>query len=294
MSLKHTNWKRHPGRARGGKGGEGLGEWVIGERPRATGIRTVSRHGISACASLFCVLKKEGRLDTAVVDVRTISRGSDTPSMRVGVDEAGKGPVVGSMFAAAVRAPTDALPEGVDDSKKLAPARREDLDRRLRADDRVRVAVVEISVERIDGDTDMNALTVAAHAEALARAAADGDRALVDAGEVDAERFAWRVRDGVPADIAVRAEHRADETDPLVGAASVVAKVARDAHVAALSERHAAYGGVGSGYPSDPDTRAFLREYVRARGHLPECARESWSTCDDVLAAAEQRALDEF
>lgn len=215
--------------------------------------------------------------------------------MRVGVDEAGKGPVVGSMFAAAVRAPTDALPVGVDDSKKLAPARREDLDRRLRADDRVRVAVVEIPVERIDAvDTDMNALTVAAHAEALARAAEDGDRALVDAGEVDAERFARRVRDGASVDVAVGAEHRADETDPLVGASSVVAKVARDAHVADLSERHAAHGGVGSGYPSDPDTRAFLREYVRTHGDLPECARESWSTCDDVLAAAEQRALDDF
>jgi ribonuclease HII len=89
----------------------------------------------------------------------------------------------------------------------------------------------------------------------------------------------------------LRAEHRADETYLLVGAASIVAKVARDAHVAALAEQ---YGDVGSGYPSDPATRAFLADYVAEHGELPPCARKSWSTCDDVLAAAEQSSLREF
>lgn len=224
-----------------------------------------------------------------------MTRATDPRSMRVGVDEAGKGPVVGSMFATAVRAPSGALPDGVGDSKTIAPAVRADLSECIRGDDRIEVAVAEIPVDRIDApDTNMNGLTVAAHAEALGRAARNGDRALLDAGEVNAERFARRVDEGVPADVTVAADHRADESDRLVGAASIVAKVRRDAHVADLSERHSAYGGVGSGYPSDPDTRAFLREYVRAHGRLPDCARRSWSTCDDVLAAAEQAALEEF
>lgn len=215
--------------------------------------------------------------------------------MRLGVDEAGKGPVVGSMFAAAVRAPPGVLPGEVDDSKKLSPTRRRELAERLRGNDRVAVAIAEIPVGRIDSPgQDMNGLTVAAHADALTRTAEDGDSALLDAGEVDAARFARRVDDGTPIDVEVGAEHRADETDPLVGAASIVAKVRRDAHVAALSERHAPYGGVGSGYPGDPDTRAFLREYVREQGRLPDCARKSWSTCDDVLAAAEQSALEDY
>ncbi len=221
--------------------------------------------------------------------------------MRFGADEAGKGPVLGSMFAAAGRAPTDALPEDVDDSKRLAPERRETLDAAIRRAGEV--AVAEIPVSRIDDpETDMNTLTVAAHAAAVSGVAEAGDAGLCDAGDTDEERFARRVAERVcaaraderadtDADVSLEARHRADGDDPHVAAASVVAKVARDAHVAELA---AAYGEVGSGYPSDPNTRDFLREYVAEHGELPGCARASWSTCEDVLAKAEQSALSEF
>jgi len=209
---------------------------------------------------------------------------------RFGVDEAGKGPVLGSMFAAAVVCDPDDLPEGVRDSKRLTPARREDLDERIRAV--ADVGVAEIAVERIDDpETDMNALTVAAQAEALDAVAADGLAGTVDAGGVDEARFGRRVAAGVDADVELVAEHGADDAYPLVSAASVVAKVARDAHVDALAE---AYGAVGSGYPSDPATRDFLREYVREHGELPACARASWATSRDVLAAADQSSLADF
>ena len=210
--------------------------------------------------------------------------------MQFGVDEAGKGPVLGSMFAAAVRAPAEALPDGIDDSKRLADERREELAARLRADDRVAVGLAEITPTRID-DGNMNDLTVAAHAEALSAVVEAGDAGLCDAGDVDADRFAARVAERVDADVTVAAEHGADGADDLVGAASVVAKSARERHVAALREE---YGAVGSGYPSDPTTREFLRDHVESRGELPACARASWSTCDDVLAAAEQAALGDF
>jgi ribonuclease HII len=220
-----------------------------------------------------------------------------------GVDEAGKGPALGSMFAAAVVADPAALPDGVDDSKRLQPARREELAARIRADDDVAVGVAEITVERIDDPaTDMNRLTVAAHAEALADAlqatgsvdgggSFDGLTGYVDAGERDADRFGARVADRVAADVDVRAEHEADATYPVVGAASIVAKVERDAHVARLAER---FGDLGSGYPGDPATRTFIRDWVRTHDGLPDCARESWQTCRDALAAAEQSGLDEF
>ena len=211
--------------------------------------------------------------------------------MRFGVDEAGKGPVLGSMFAAAVRADPERLPEDVGDSKGIAPARREELAAaiRERAD---AVGVAEIPVTRIDDpETDMNTLTVAAHAGALSAVARDGLSGCVDAGDTDAERFGRRVADRVEADLAVVAEHGADETDPLVGAASIIAKVERDTHVDALADE---YGDVGSGYPSDPTTREFLASYVAAHDQLPACARSSWSTCEDVLAAAQQSTLGEF
>jgi ribonuclease HII len=91
--------------------------------------------------------------------------------------------------------------------------------------------------------------------------------------------------------VDVESRHGADESDVVVGAASIVAKVDRDAAVAALAEE---YGEVGSGYPSDPTTREFLREYVAETGDLPACARRSWQTCADLLAAADQSALDDF
>ena len=211
--------------------------------------------------------------------------------MRFGVDEAGKGPVLGSMFAAAVRSEPAALPDSVGDSKGIAPAKRERLDADIRAAADA-VAVAEIPVARIDDpETDMNTLTVAAHAEALSGVARDGLAGLVDAGDTDADRFGRRVVDRVDTTVEITAEHGADETDPLVGAASIVAKVARDSHVAALAEAH---GDVGSGYPSDPTTREFLAGYVEDHGKLPDCARSSWSTCDDVLAAAQQSSLGEF
>jgi ribonuclease HII len=212
--------------------------------------------------------------------------------MDVGADEAGKGPVLGPMVAAAVRAPAGALPAGVDDSKRLSAARRTELADRLRDDPAVDVGVATVDPARIDDpETDMNGLTVAAQAEAIRAVAADDDAVTVDAGDVDADRFGRRVREAVDAAVRVRAEHRADEHHAHVAAASVIAKVERDARVEALSD---AYGEVGSGYPSDERTRAFLADYVRDHGELPACARASWATCDDVLAAAEQSSLSEF
>ena len=145
----------------------------------------------------------------------------------------------------------------------------------------------------------MNSLTVDSHASALAEVVASLPGApiagTVDAGDTDAERFGRRVADGVAARLdvtpSVTAEHGADATDPLVGAASIVAKEAREDVVADLADE---YGAVGSGYPSDPRTREFLGVWVDEHGELPACARESWGTSRDILAAAEQVSLGDF
>ncbi|MDZ7850048.1 MAG: ribonuclease HII [Halodesulfurarchaeum sp.] len=213
--------------------------------------------------------------------------------MPFGVDEAGKGPVLGSMFAACVVAEEDVLPPAIADSKSLTPERREELAAQLRADPDVSIGLAEIPVSEIDDPaTDMNELTVAAHARALEAVDVAGAKGYVDAGDVDADRFGRRVAARADADLEIRAEHRADERYPLVSAASVVAKVARDAHVVALEEEYDA--PIGSGYPGDERTRTFLGEYVETNGELPACARRTWKTSADVLAAAAQSDLDEF
>lgn len=242
--------------------------------------------------------------------------------MYLGVDEAGKGPVLGPMVAAAVLADPDSMPSGIDDSKRLSPARRESLDASIRETDGVAVGVAFVAPAEIDRpDTDMNTLTVSGQARAVRAALAADDRSgserdvasldepvriVADAGDTSEERFARRLAsslsgadapdtgaESTPA-VAVDAAHGADEDDPVVGAASVVAKVARDERMTAIDAEYPDYEGVGSGYPGDSTTRAFLREYVADHGGIPDCARRSWSTCDDVLAAAEQSGLDDF
>jgi ribonuclease HII len=155
---------------------------------------------------------------------------------------------------------------------------------------------------------------VAAHAEAIREVlgadassmdASEADEeattieGLADAGDTSEERFARRVADRVPEAVSLTAEHGADEDHAVVGAASVVAKVERDTHVAALADEYAAkfgdeVGDLGSGYPHDSSTREFLEAFVAEEGRLPECARRSWSTCEDMLAKAEQSGLGEF
>ncbi|MFC3959740.1 ribonuclease HII [Halovivax cerinus] len=234
--------------------------------------------------------------------------------MVFGVDEAGKGPALGPMIAAAVHVDDRTrLPDGMADSKDLAPDRREELAARLRSADDVAVGVRAITPATIDDpETDMNGLAVAAHAKAIEAALADAGLAdssldgsgvdddlptgTCDACDTDADRFARRVTDACSHPIDVAAEHGADADDPLVGAASIVAKVERDARMTDVADTYAdaGYGDPGSGYPSDPNTRAFLEAYVDETGTLPDCARQSWATCRDVLADAQQSGLGDF
>jgi ribonuclease HII len=174
------------------------------------------------------------------------------------------------MVVAAVRTEPARLPADVDDSKRLTPERRTEIAAALRADDAVALAVITVDPPAIDAPaSDMNTLTVRGHARAAGQIVRPGDRVVADAGDTSESRFASRL-------------------------ASTVAKVARDARIEAIDRTYPAYESVGSGYPSDPTTRAFLRAYVGDHGDVPPHARRSWTTCADVLAAAEQSALDEF
>lgn len=216
--------------------------------------------------------------------------------MVVGADEAGKGPVLGPMVAGAVRADPADLPAGLADSKQLTPARREELATALREHPEIRVATARIDPARIDApETDMNSLGVEAQAEAVAAVSESGDSVVADAADTDEARFGRRLREAVEKSgtaVDVTAEHGADESHAVVSAASVVAKVERDRLMADIDTEYDRE--VGSGYPSDPRTREFLADYVAEHGDLPACARTTWSTCEDVLAAAEQSGLSDF
>jgi len=210
----------------------------------------------------------------------------------VGVDEAGRGPVLGSMFVAAVLADPESLPTGIDDSKRLQPARRQALSERLESAQSTEIGLVEVTPDQIDDpETDMNRLTVDGHAKAVASVQYEPHSIVLDACDTSETRFADRVETKLDGATDLWAEHGADETHDVVGAASIVAKVARDAQIERLE---AEYGEIGSGYPSDQTTRTFLSDYVADTGELPPFARASWQTSRDALAGAEQSGLAEF
>jgi len=121
------------------------------------------------------------------------------------------------------------------------------------------------------------------------------DKVYIDLPEPDGERFGNKIRAALPNGSSVPeivAEHGADDTYPVVSAASILAKNGREDHVESL---HAKYDvDFGSGYPHDQPTQQFLQDYLNANGNLPEETRTSWSTAQRLQAQAGQRSIDSF
>lgn len=207
-----------------------------------------------------------------------------------GVDEAGKGSVLGPMVTAGVlaRDEKDLLALPLCDSKKLSPKKREEL-----YDEIISVGKIFTVIktpEEIDARmVTMSELTAACHAEVI-RNLLPGT-AYVDACDVNERRFGENVlrMSGVQAKII--SEHKADAKFPVVSAASIIAKVTRDRLVEDLIEE---FGNIGSGYPSDSVTIEFLTNYISEHNVPPGCARKSWQTVDDIIAKCSQRELSSF
>lgn len=212
--------------------------------------------------------------------------------MICGVDEAGKGAVLGPLVVAAVACREDAecREVGARDSKQLSPLQRARLFQEITT--RFRYAVISYSPGDIDAHRKrmtLNDFMASAHAEVISRLAPD--TAYVDACDVDARRYGRRVKALLRSPCRVVSEHSADGKYAVVGAASIVAKVTRDRAIAMLAEEH---GQIGSGYPSDPATVAHLEEFFRVHHHPPPYARLSWATIADLRAQQGQRKLGEY
>lgn len=196
----------------------------------------------------------------------------------LGIDEAGRGSVLGPLVIAGVIVPEkmNKILErmGVKDSKKLAPHRRTILSRKLKKMfdyEIVVISALQIDEMRADG-INLNDIEKNAMRDLIIKM--NPEKAIVDAVDVKAERFQANLCQTTG--VNVIAEHKADDKYIQVSAASIIAKAERDAQIEEINREYIKMGGIGSGYPSDPTTKEFLTNFTYAE--MPDFVRRSWAT----------------
>ena len=211
-----------------------------------------------------------------------------------GVDEAGRGPVIGPLVIAGVSLDEKDLPKlvdlGVKDSKLLSPQRRETLSSQIKKL-ALNYHIVLLSPAEIDRVVEskrklhkLNRLEAQAMASVIA--VLKPDVVYVDASDILADRFGDHIAENLSFSPKIISEHKADIKYPIVSAASIIAKVERDKVISQLQKKH---GNIGCGYPSDSNTIKFLEDWIRNFGSYPDFVRKSWKTAKRVKSEADSR-----
>ena len=217
--------------------------------------------------------------------------------MRIaGIDDAGRGPVIGPLVIAGVLMEEENLHKlrelGVKDSKLLSPRRREQLAEQVRKM-ALQYHVVMLSPAKIDKVVEtgrklhkLNRLEAQTMAKVIM--VLKPDIAYVDASDVLADRFKAHIMEKLPFQVRIISEHKADVRYPIVSAASIIAKVERDREIEKLKEKH---GDLGSGYVTDPKTVAFLEKWLVQHGSYPEFVRKSWKPAKKLNSNAKAKQM---
>lgn len=205
-----------------------------------------------------------------------------------GVDEAGRGPVIGPLVVCGVMFQEDKLGEllelGVKDSKALTPLKREKLsDEIIKLSNGheffiIKPRTIDIVVSRNRVYRKLNYLTSIAMARIIDQLRPD--TVYVDACDILPQRCASDIRRVLPYEPILVCEHKADVNYSVVSAASILAKVKRDQIVKELNDLH---GFFNSGYPSDRDTIKFLKRYLTHQREVPTFVRGSWITVKRMM-----------
>ncbi len=217
----------------------------------------------------------------------------------VGIDEAGRGPILGPLVTAALAFTPDQIKQlewlGVKDSKKLSRDTRDELFERIReVTHDFRIEFIEpdaIDSTLRDPATNLNWLE--ADTQARLTCELDPDIVIIDCPSPNipayTEYFKKRLSTGVKKKVKIIMEHKADANHLPVAAASIVAKVLRDKAMDSICNDIGK--DVGSGYPSDPVTKKFIAEHYQ---DYPEIFRKSWSTYKALEEKKKQKTLGEF
>jgi len=210
----------------------------------------------------------------------------------IGIDEAGRGCIIGPMVicAAAINPMEEyKLKEmGVRDSKKLSPSQREGLYGkvgRMCKYTTVKVTAGELNV--LMDYHNLNEIEAIKIAQAIDQLGIPGATVYVDSPDNVPAKFAKRIEKYVKTRVKIISANKADDTYVIVGAASIIAKVTRDREIEKIKKETGI--DFNSGYTSDPKTQAVIgrrKDYPQLEPYL----RTKWST----LRVEKQRKLSEF
>jgi ribonuclease HII len=203
-----------------------------------------------------------------------------------GIDEAGRGPVLGPMvicgvcfFESELKLLVDI---GVKDSKKLSPKKRTDLAKIIKNKCKNYKTIV-VTAQEIDAREKkritLNRLEEIKMAEIIE--ALKPNIIYIDAADVNEARFGKSIQKLLKySPIKIISKHKADDLFPIVSASSIIAKDMRDSIIEDLKKN---YGDFGSGYPSDMRSIEFLREWIKEKKKAPLIARKSWETTKKII-----------
>ena len=191
-----------------------------------------------------------------------------------GVDEAGRGSMLGPLVVAGIsinKSKVNLLKkQGVRDSKKLSPKAREHLYKKIIqiVDDHYIVKIPPRIIDKSVSNHSLNHLEAKYMAKVITKLSPS--TAFVDSCDVNSKRFGKEISK-LTSNTKIRSYHHADSKFITVSAASILAKVSRDRAITRLSKKY----DIGSGYPSDPKTKVFVKKSIRRNQNLT-FLRKSW------------------
>jgi len=199
-----------------------------------------------------------------------------------GVDEAGRGSLLGPLVIAGVSMERSKIKKlskmGIRDSKKLTPAARERLYKKIikYADDYYVARIYPKTIDRSVKKHQLNNLEAKYMAKVIAKL--KPSISYVDSCDVNPRRYGKEI-DKMAKRGKIRSYHHADSRFVIVSAASILAKVNRDKAIAKLRKEH----NLGSGYPSDKKTINYVSNYISKNKEIPSFVRKSWKPVQKMI-----------
>lgn len=213
----------------------------------------------------------------------------------LGIDEAGRGSVIGPMVLAGVlidKKDENKLRKiGVKDSKLLSPLQRKRLYPLITkiAKDHVSIKISAKEIDELRKTTNLNKIEAEKMAQIIKTMKAD--TAYVDAPQVSTEKFKAILLALAKNKTEIIAENYADLKYPVCSAASIIAKVERDKEVEKIKKIVGFDFGVG--YSHDTRSIEFVKKALKEKKYL-EFIRHSWITVSDIKSKKEQKTLEEY